>query len=243
MHFSLKNVLKHPGKALGNLVKNISPLAAFTPIGALGAAGLAVGGGLLRHEKPGQLVKSGLSNAALGGGLASIGGKVGIGSGAHLGFGLGEHAAAAAPSLTTGASTTAAPSWTATTAASPLGLAGDGASVALDSAPTVGASVVPGVAASGSGFLSKVGKVLDFAEAHPNTASGALNAVASIPGQNTESRLRNAQATTLEQQADESAYDFAQRKRREELLAPVWSALGTTEDGYSKIAPNPYSVG
>lgn len=59
---------------LGNALKNVAPALAFTPVGALGAGVAAFAGGKLRGESTGRALKSGASNALIGGA-----GKVGKG--------------------------------------------------------------------------------------------------------------------------------------------------------------------
>ncbi len=114
-----------------------------------------------------------------------------------------------------------------------------GATGAADATGALTASQAPGLAGrlAGAG-----GKVLDFAENHPPAAAGALQGIGSIASSGTENRLRSAQANAIEQQVGETAFDFEQRKRREALLAPIWSALGTGVGREPNIAPNPYTT-
>lgn len=79
---------------LGNLIKNVSPALAFTPLGLAGAGAAAALGGKLRGESTGQAIRSGLSNAAIGGGVrlgAGVlkGAKLALDSGASFGDTLG----------------------------------------------------------------------------------------------------------------------------------------------------------
>lgn len=117
----------------------------------------------------------------------------------------------------------------------------------ISSTPSSALSTIGNTATTASqapqSFLGRVGstggRVLSFAEKHPNAAAGVLQGVGNMIGSGAENRLNEAQAEILEQRADESAYDFEQRKRREAELAPLWSALGTTV-GKRPIAANPY---
>jgi hypothetical protein len=59
---------------LGNLIKNVAPALAFTPLGVLGAGAAGALGEKLRGGSTGSALKSGLSNAAIGGA-----GKLGAG--------------------------------------------------------------------------------------------------------------------------------------------------------------------
>lgn len=89
--------------------------------------------------------------------------------------------------------------------------------------------------------LSAGGKALKFAEAHPNATAGALNAVSGLATAGSQNRMAGAQADLLEKQAEETEYEFQQRKARDAALAPTWSALGSTIGGnYANVAANPY---
>lgn len=220
---------------LGNLAKNVAPAVAFTPAGILGAGLLATAGGLGRGESLGHAALSGVENAATGAGLASAAGKFGLGQGARAGFGLGGHAAEAAPSI---GGPSALPN-VATQGGLGHGFVGeealDGASGA---APSVPPSLTQRLASSG-------GKVLNFALEHPNAASGALQAVGGLATSGSANRAQNAEAARLEQQNTESQYDFDQRKRRAALYAPIFANAGSpgAPTGYSAVGRNPYLPG
>ena len=75
---------------LGNLVKNVAPALAFTPLGVLGAGAAGALGEKMRGGSTGSALKAGLSNAALGGAGklaagAAQGGIMALRSGASLG--------------------------------------------------------------------------------------------------------------------------------------------------------------
>ncbi len=97
------------------------------------------------------------------------------------------------------------------------------------------------VADAGRSAASSVGK---FVEKNPAASAMALQGVGDLASSGSESRMNDAQADILEQRADETRYDFEQRKRREAAMAPIWSSLGSTIGGnYSQVAKNPYAVG
>lgn len=222
---------------LGDLAKNVSPLLAFTPAGAIGAGLLSATGGALRGEKAGRIAKGALTNVALGGGLASAANKLGVGSGAHLGFGLGETTPSAANADRL-ASVSGGPI--------PSGSVVDSATQAV-----TGATGAPGAAStlatapeplSVAGRLASVpGRVLSFAEAHPNAAAGALQGLGEISTSGAKNRLVNAEADKLEREGRESEFDFLQRRAREDQYANLWGPLGQVVAGnYGAVAKNPY---
>lgn len=202
---------------LGNLIKNVSPALAFTPVGALGAGLAAAGGGLLRGESVGQAAASGLKNAAIGG------------------------TAKAATGLVRGALQQGASS------ASAIGDAGvpgshiaTGADFGIKLPASAGAPGSQGL--PGSGFLSKAG---GFIEKHPTAAAMGLQSVGNLATAGAQNRAANAQATLLEQQAGENEYDRQRRRQRDLELAPLYgqlgSALGTSLG--RPVAANPYTAG
>lgn len=224
--------IRFDSHTLGNLAKNLAPAVAFTPAGMVGAGLLGAVGGLARGEKVGRALKSGVSNAAIGGGLSAAAGKIGLGQGARSGaefFHLPGAPSAPTPDTQIGA------------VPGPSSMASGGGSAVTNGAIQTGASAgLPGATVPG-GQGNAVGRLLGFAEAHPNATAGALQGAGSIIGSTAENRLRNAQADTLEQQAGETRYDFERRKMRDQQLAPVWGALGTGgAQGYAGIAKNPY---
>lgn len=224
LHFPKIHLDSH---TLGNLVKNLSPAAALVPgVGVVGAGLLSAAGDLARGKNVKQAALGGVENAALGGGLASLAGKAGIGTGAHLGFGLGG-AQTATPAVNIGP----------LPGASAMGVPG-GVGPASGLTETVA-----GTPGNFAGHLLSAGKGLaGFAEAHPNATSGALQGLGSITSSGSENRLRNAEAAQLEQKTGETQFDFDARKRREAALAPIWSSLGTSiGSGYPGVAKNPYA--
>lgn len=214
---------------LANLTKNLAPVAGVAlggPAGLALAGGLGAVGELGRGKNIGQALKAGLSNAAVA--------TAGEGVAGHFGFhGVGGLGASAPPPITPSAVPAAAPT---------VNTGG----LALPSTPDL--TVASDSPVDPRGFLDKVGDtgrgVLDFAEKHPNAASGALQAVGGLASSGSENRLRNAQAASLEQQAGETQYDADQRKRRAALYAPIFSSLSDSPTaGYANVSANPYLPG
>lgn len=85
-------------------------------------------------------------------------------------------------------------------------------------------------------------KALSFAKDNPTATAMGLQGLGNVATSGAANRASNAQATLLEQQAEEDAYDFEQRKRRKELFGPdAWSALGTAfGSGLNELSANPY---
>lgn len=222
----LKRATKIPktGRGIiGNLVKNLAPITALTPLGVLGAGVLGAAGEGIRNKnaKFGDVLRAGVTNAGIGAGAKSLATKFGV---------LGQ----SAPKVAT----------------ETIKLSGDIPGVSVIGGPS--GPVTPGatIEALGSnppthGILNTVsragGKALKFADDHPMAASMALGAVGDLATADSQNRLRNAQAENLEQQAGETRYDFERRKRRAEQMAPMWSALGSGfQPSSTRIAPNPY---
>jgi hypothetical protein len=200
---------------LGNLAKNLSPALAFTPVGALGALALSTAGDLSRGKNIGESLKGGLKNAAIGSG-AKMGLNAAKGALSHLG---GSGVSAAVPNAATathgGLTLSSVPNLTSITqqAVDPRSI--------LEKAGSVG------------------GKILGFAEEHPNATAGALSAVSNLSTSGARNRIANAQADLLEKQAGETEYDFQRRKERDAAYAPLWGTLGSAY-GQSPVAGNPY---
>ena len=231
---------------------------ALAPVaGALiGGIGTAATGGTF-----GQDLMGGLGGAAagyLGGSLAPAGGALAgstaVPSAATTG-GLGSVGGSALPDsipLQTGMSGGLSPSsfgaasgavgsggGSALSSAIPLqtGMSGGLSSSPLGVTGSIGASAPSG---GGTGLLSSIGS---FAKNNPNAISGALQGLGGIATSGSKNALTNAQTTALQQQTDETAYDFKRRQARDALLAPLWGSLNTNQDpfGYGKVAKNPYA--
>jgi hypothetical protein len=237
---------------------------------ALGGLGSALGQGLSRHPSLGGAIKSGITGGAEAYGGSHLLSAIGRGGGLSGAGGAGGSAAANPSSayLSGGGITGSAPASLfgaasgggapGVSSAGLGGLLGGGApvgggvglsSAAMNFAPESNALLAgtPGIASRALSTATPMASgglrgALNFAEAHPNVVSGALQGAGSLSTAGSENRLRNAQASTIEQQAGETAYDFQARKRREALMAPIWSALGNGVGKEPNIAPNPYST-
>lgn len=190
-----------------------------------------LGGALKEHAGVGDVLRG-----------AAQGGAAGYGGSRARGLlnsirGAGAAVAPPAPSAATSAAAQAPPN--------PLTLrpiapgAGAPASVLSSAAPTAAAPSAAGFSARSA--LSSAGR---FIRDNPTAAAMGLNAASSALTSGSENRINDAQADLLEQRADETQYDFEQRKRREEALRGLWSPLGTAiGSGFNSVARNPYAAG
>ena len=260
----LKNLgVRFDSHTLGNLVKNLAPVAGTViggPLGLAAAGGMGAVGELGRGGNLSDALKAGLSNAAIGGagqlaGSTLFGYHGGLGGLGGIGGGASSAGGAALPSsipLQTGMSGGLSPSsfgaasgavgsggGSALSSAIPLqtGMSGGLSSSPLGVTGSIGASAPSG---GGTGLLSSIGS---FAKNNPNAISGALQGLGGIATSGSKNALTNAQTTALQQQTDETAYDFKRRQARDALLAPLWGSLNTNQDpfGYGKVAKNPYA--
>lgn len=203
-------------RSVGNLIKNLAPALAFTPVGALGA-GIAAGvGGLARGENLKTAALSGVKNAAIGGGLKAGAGALrgALNGGAASGGGV------SVPAAPGGIPIPASANFTGTQIPSGTGLVGGG----------------------GPGILSKS---LGFIKENPSASAMGLNAIGGLATSGAQNRAANAQAGLLEQEQDQNAYDLLRRKKRDEELDPLYGGLGTAlgQSLSRPIAPNPYAAG
>lgn len=214
--------IRFDGHTLGNLVKNAAPLAAFTPLGVVGAGLLGASGGLLRGEKVGRALGSGLSNAALGAGATSLAGSFGVGPGTHLGLGIG--GSPTPPSTPVGAG-------------NGVGTGGAGAPPVTPDYPSLtspngnlnpiqaGVRGVPtnAIASTGAvpaapttpGFLQSA---LGFVKENPTAVGLGLQAAGSLVNSGSEGRLNNANARLLEQKYQETEADRQRRAAQDAFL-------------------------
>lgn len=201
---------------LGNVLKNVSPALAFTPLGLAGTAAASAIGDLSRGKNIGQ--------AALGAGE-----NVALGAGARTGAGFLRNALnpTANPSVLTGA--LPGPSSLATQAV-------DGApALAGTSAPSAGLPALS-TPVPPSGFADKLTSaakgVGSFIKDNP-TAAGQIGSAA---GNLVTAGPRNAEATAqtglLRQQLEQNQYDLARRKASDLALEPIREAL------YGKLSQN-----
>lgn len=209
--------IRFDSHTLGNLVKNISPAAGLLggPAGIALAGGLSAVGDKLRGKD--VSLANALTNASLAGGVGG------------LKSALTSHGAPAASVLNSAATDTVPAGGLALPATPNLTTA---ATRAVDPRNIVSKALDTGKGLAG------------WASDHPLAASGALNAVGDLATSGAKNRATNAQATLLEQQAGETAYDFERRKMRDQQLAPVWSSLGSSiGNSYGGVAQNPYLPG
>jgi hypothetical protein len=219
--------IRFDDRTLGNLLKN-GAVGAGTLVGGPLGLGIAAAG-----SAAGQKALGGSWKDAAGAGLKGASAAGGINAARGLLSGIGGSTASAAPGAGGGVA--------------------QAGSAAADVVPTTGLPLpsVPNLttiaeqAVDPRNFATKAldaGKgVLNFAEEHPYAAAGALKGVGSIMTSGASNRAANAEADLLEKRAEETEYDFMRRKQRDQQLAPVWSALGSSVgNNYAGVAANPY---
>lgn len=215
-----------------NALKNLSPVAGTIvggPLGLVAAGGLSTLGDLGRGKNIGEAAKGAVGNVALAAGGQTLG--------SHFGYhgGLGSLTGGGAPA-TTPPSASAVRALGPTTEGGVPALQDYAATADGWGAPASGMSSAATTATkdAGQGLFSRS---LDFAEHHPL----GLNAIGSLATAGPQNRAANANARLLEEQADESSYDFMRRKQREADMAPLWGSLGTAlGNGLHSAASNPY---
>jgi hypothetical protein len=203
---------------LGNAVKNISPLLAFTPLGPLGAgAAGALGRSMQKGANLGSILKSGVSNAAIGAGAhglygaarGALSGATAAGGAAPSNFAAGATGAAPAPPMTSlGGMSFAGPHV--------AQLPAQGTSSTL-------AKLMSGL--SGAGGFAK-----DNATVLGGIGSGILNA-----RETGQSNALKQQQFEFEQQ--QYGDELARRKRIAELLGPLYQQMANSRQA---MTPNPY---
>lgn len=218
---------------LGNLVKNVAPVAG-TLLG--GPAGFALsglmgaGGELARGGNAGSAFKSGLSNASLAGlGSAAKSGLSGLLN--HGGAEVAQVAQAGAPELAGSSALDALP-----TAIPSVGTIGDGAAAAAPLNPIAAAAT--SATKSAPSFLSRAGS---FIEKHPTAVGMGLKGLGEVATAPSESRYRNAQTHALEVQTQADEDERRRRLAMQTALGPLAQQL-VGQFGQSRpIAPNPYA--
>lgn len=216
--------IRFDNRTLGNLTKNVAT-GAGTVIGgpaglALAGAGSALGQAALPGSNLGDILKSGVKGAATAGALNKVGGLA--------------KRALPGPSLP-GAGAPPVPSVPSVATSTPTS--------ALDAIEPLPGGDIAGARSLGSKLLDPVRAVGNFAKDNATAVGLGLQGAGELVGAGSENRLRNAEAAALERRADETLYDFEQRKRRDAQLAPLWSALGQTVGSRISappIAANPY---
>lgn len=229
--------IRFDNRTLGNLTKNAA-VAGGTLLGgpagyALAGAGSALGQGLLPGSNLRDIAGAGVKGAGTAGAL-------------RVGGGLLKNAASSAQNpLAVGTPGAASSASSIPSTLQPPGTLTSALQGAPGAAPAGGlTTALQTSAVPQSGFRSALNTVGNFAKDNTTALSMGLNAASNALTSGSENRMNEAQADLLEQRADETAYDFEQRKRREAALAPLWSNLGSAlGSNYDQVAKNPYAVG
>lgn len=219
--------IKHNRGFIGNAIKNISPALAFTPLGMLGAgAAGALGRAIQPGAKFGDIVKSGVSNAAIGGGARG---------------GVDALRSAFAPSSSAAGSLAATPAGSAGSAGSAVGngtLVSNGNGGWVSGAGQTGASG----ADAGEGFMSKLGSgaqaVGRFAKDNPNAIAGGLQGLGAIGSMGSENAMRRAQTNAINTNTAMTQQELDNQKKRQQALVPLLQALMGQQYAPAK---NPYT--
>lgn len=209
--------------SVGNLVKNVAPALSFVPglgIPASFAAG-AAGRAMQKGTNLGDILKSGASNAAIGGGARGLAGLAGFGGGGasagHAANPVGRTLVQeAVPKSSNGVIAFGGQTFTPPSFTPP--------------------PFVPSSAASTSspGWLSKAA---GFVKDNPDPIGHAATAAANVYGGQQQQGMQQQQFDFQKQQYE----DEQQRKRRmAELLAPLFQQIRAQQ---RPIAPNPYGMG
>lgn len=210
---------------LGNLVKNLSPALAFTPLGPLGAAGASALGDVARGKHNiGGILRGALTNATIG-----TAAKAGYGAIRGAMNGAPQVAAAGAPAPV--APTVAGPG--------PLSAAASGTPPLAPISAGVG-GVPASVTSAATAAPSSPGIVrsaLSFAEKNPTAVGMGLQGLGQIATAGSENRLQNAQAGALEQQG---ALTAEQQQRRKAL--DDWFAAHPLTLDRPPVADSPYTL-
>ncbi len=219
---------------LGNVLKNVSPVAALIPgVGPLAAAGIAAGasalGDLGRGKSPG--IASALENAGLGYGASSL-----------LG-GLGGAAPAGAPGVQSAAGSVAPGATAGVTPPSTVTIGGVSLPAPSAAAMPAGPSWAQSLAGAGSpqGVLSRAlsdagsaAKGLgSFVEKNPTAAAMGLQGIGNLATAGARNRLANTQA-------DQAEYDLESQKRRNQYLSQYLNQYGGLGGNFTP-ASNPYT--
>lgn len=218
----VSSFLKHNRDFIGNAMKNIAPIAAFTPLGALGAGAIgALGRGIQHGANLGNIVKTGATDAAIGGG-------------AHAGLNALRSAfvPGSSPAATAGG-------FVSGQAGSGGGYMSDAAVQAGRAGASAGAGMSSGLSGLASSLGSGVRSVGQFAKDYPQLFAGGLTGLGQIGSMNAENGLRHAQMDSINQQTHMSQYELQAQQQRAQALAPLLQALmGRMQQ--TNIAPNPY---
>lgn len=220
IHLNLRPLAPIAGGALGGLLGG--------PAGAAWGSGLGRGLDDLAH---GQNIGQSLKEGALTGGATYLGGK----ALQQLG-GMFQPSSAPLPTNTQ------------YTPGADGGWSGPPGTAFNAGAAAGGGAGAPPIGGGGGGAMDRLGSMLGnaggWAAKNPNAIGGALQGLGNMAGASSENRLRNAQASQLEQTAMETE---EQRKRdlaRAQAFGPLaQSLMGQLQTMYgqnSAIRPDPY---
>lgn len=226
---------ENAGRSVGKAASDAAPVVGLIPgVGTL--YGATIGG--LGSVMAGNNARTSFGKAVTGG-LSGFANKHLLGGQGFKGIPGALHLGGSAPSSLAGATAAGTPDALATTAAGAV----DAGNAAATTANTVGSH----------GFLGSLGDaargVGGFIKDNPTAVAAGLQGAGQLATSGSENRLRDAEARqrdaealNLEQKADETDYDFGQRKRREELMRPIWSALSSgVTNNVPQVAANPYA--
>ncbi len=209
----------HNRNFVGNAIKNVSPLLAFTPLGPLGSgAAAALGQGMEKGSNLGSILKSGVSNAA-------------IGAGAHGLYGAARGALGAAGDAGGGGAIPGVqftPSSALGTMQGPGSAALNLGNTAASAAPSMSSQLMSGLGGAARGAGS-------FLKDNASTIGSTGNALLNAREQGQQQDLKSQQFDFEKQQyADEQA----RRAQIAKLLGPLYQQIIQRQ---GNMAPNPYA--
>ena len=205
----------------------------------------AVGGGLKEHAGVKDVVKGGAQGFAAGSAGKGVR-NIGQGLLNRVGSQGASNAATSTGGMGGGAGGSSAPGILSPSQIQAGGEIAKSANFPAASAGGELAGLAGGDIAGSRSILQKAGSALGdvggFVQKNPTAVGMGLQGLGSLASAGSENRMNDAQAELLEQRADETAYDFEQRKRREAALEGLWSPLGSAiGSSYAGIAANPYA--
>ncbi len=222
--------IRFDSHTLGNVLKNVSPAAAFVPgIGLAGTAALSAAGDLARGKNIGQAAIGAAKNTALAAGARGVAGHFGA---------LGQGEASAAPATTTYSQ---APDGSYINAASGAPVHSSIVSGAGEASGDIGgaatpAAVAPTVATPGSSSPGLFSRLASGALDHDKLTSNALSAAGSLVGSGARNRQTDAQTRLLDLEAEQRQQDLERQKQSAQLdplragiYKQIFSNLGTPQ--------------
>lgn len=213
----------HNRNFVGNAIKNVSPLLAFTPLGPLGSgAAAALGQGMEKGSNLGSILKSGVSNAAIGAGAHSL---YGAARGAMAGAGSAGAGGAGGSNFAAGAAN-AAP-------APPVSIGG--ISMAAPQAATLPSMAAGGGSGLSSQLMSGLRGAGSFLKDNASTIGSTGNALLNAREQGQQMDLKSQQFDFEKQQ-----YADEQKRRAQiaQMLGPLYRQMLARQ---GNMAPNPYA--